>query len=161
MGIRQAVNEHPGVSTGVATGVILLMLGVIVWEAISTPHPGAGRPVNAFYSDDDGQTWFTAPANKLTPFTDEHGKQAVYAFVFKCGGRPFVGYLMRATDEARQAATRSGRSADDVPFNPMYSEVKKPGGATWVKFDLKDNRPFKAIAIPTCPDGGRPVPVMP
>ncbi|HEY2588319.1 MAG TPA: hypothetical protein VGI81_21445 [Tepidisphaeraceae bacterium] len=162
MGIRQAVNEHPGVSTGVTIAVIVLTLGVILWELFSSPHAGTGRVGKAFYSDDDGQTWFADEANKLTPFTDVSGRQAVSAYVFQCGkGKPFVGYLLRATEQERQAAAKAGRSADGVPLNLMLSEVKKPGARDWVRLDQRNPRPFMAITIPTCPDGGKPVPLVP
>lgn len=162
MGIRQAVNEHPGVSTGVTIGVIVMMLGVILWEAFSSPHAGSGRVGKAFYSDDDGQTWFADKANKLTPFTDANGKQAVYAYVYKCGsGKPFVAYLLRASEQERQAVQKAGQSPDDVPLNLMLSEVKKPGGKEWVRLDQRNPRPFMAITLPTCPDGTKPAPVLP
>ena len=161
MGIRQAVNEHTAVSTGVTIAVILVTLGVILWETLSSPHAGSGPVRKAFYSDDDGQTWFADNANKLTPFTDANGRQAVCAYVFKCGnGKPFVAYLLRASDQERQAVEKAGRSPDDVPLNLMLSEVKKPGATEWVKLDQRNPRPFMAITVPTCPDG-KPMPVLP
>ena len=163
MGIRQTVNENPGISTGISIAVIVVILGVILWEAFASPHSPSGRRRQAFYSDDDGKTWFADRANKLTPFTDSNGKQAVYAYVYKCGagGKPFVAYLLRATEQERQAAQKSGQSVDDVPLNLMYSEVKKPGAKEWVRLDQRNPHPFMAITLPTCPDSSRPVAVLP
>ena len=161
MGIRQAINEKPAISAGVTLVVIALAVGFILWQSFGHHSRDAALLGRAFYSDDDGKTWFEDEANKLTPFTDSNGKPAVQAFVFKCGGgQPFVGYLMETTEEARQ------RLSADQPHAAaaaalMHSEVKKPGAKTWVKFDPKNTAPFISITHFSCPDGGKPVPVLP
>lgn len=162
MGIRQTINEKPALSTGVTAAVIVLALGFILWESFGH-HGGSGRGApRAFYSDDDGQTWFPDAANKLTPFTDANNKEAVQAFVFKCGdGKPFCGYLMRATEEARKAAAGELHGATAAVM--MHSEVKKPGDKKWVKFDSRNMVPFTNITqtFPNCPAGSKPDPVLP
>jgi hypothetical protein len=62
---------------------------------------------------------------------------------------------------APKAEVKAGRCPDDVPVNLMYSEVKKPGQSTWLRFDQRNPRPFTAVTIPTCADGSKPVPVTP
>lgn len=163
MGIRQAVNDRPMISTGITVVIIVVALGVILWEAFSRPGGGTAVAARAFYSDDDGKTYFADSGNKLPPFTDANGKEAVRVFVFKCGqgGTPFVGYLMRASQEARDAAAKAGRPNEAIALNPMFSEVKKPGGKAWVKFDPKNPRFFQAVLNVRCPDGGKPISVQP
>jgi hypothetical protein len=67
----------------------------------------AEQPViqkKAYYTVDDGQTWFAdaMPPEKLPPFTLD-GKEAVRAHVYQYGdrGKPFVLYLEKYTPEAR------------------------------------------------------------
>jgi hypothetical protein len=162
VGIRQTINEKPGMSAGVTAGVIVLALVFILWESFG--HHGAARPPaqRTFYSDDDGQTWFPDASNKVTPFTDANSKEAVQAFIFKCGdGQPFCGYLLRATDEGRKEAAGQPHGVGSVIL--LHSEVKKPGGKTWVKFDPRNTVPFTSItqSFPNCPVGSKPDPVLP
>jgi hypothetical protein len=162
VGIRQTINEKPALSTGITAALIVLALGFIWWESFGS-HRGSRPPVQlAFYSDDDGQTWFPDTANKLTPFTDADNKEAVQAFVFKCGdGKPFCGYLMRATEEAKKAAAAQPHGGTSIIM--MHSEVKKPGDKKWVKFDARNTAPFTNITqtFPNCPAGSKPDPVLP
>ena len=83
----------PALKDGDHGFVIVLTLVYIVYS-LRGESGGAGSAVaKAFFSDDDGQTYFTDAADKIPPF-DHKGKQAVTAYVFRCnGGKPFVGYL--------------------------------------------------------------------
>jgi hypothetical protein len=161
VGVRQTINENPALSTGVTIGVIVLALLIILWEAFGSHRHRPLDAGRAFYSDDDGQTWFADVANKRTPFTDANNKPAVQALVFKCGGQPFVGYLLRSTisdgDPAAAGPPRTRGLAD-----PSNTEVKKPRAKTWVRFDPRNSAPYASITqtFPQCPSG-RPEPVLP
>ena len=56
---------------------------------------GSIVPAQAYYTTDDGKTWFAADASNKAPFQHD-GKQALRAHVFQCADKPpFVGYLSK------------------------------------------------------------------
>lgn len=102
---------------------------------------------SAYYTDDDGQTFFVDSVYRVPPF-DHNGKTAVRAMrmTYDDGKKDFVAYLQRFTapvkkklDAACAAATAAGKPlstvreffSQDVFLNGL--EVKKAGpGGTWV-----------------------------
>ena len=103
LGLRETLNQHPGIATGTAIGVIVLVLGYIVFGTAGRGANGGPAPVanRAFYSDDDGAHWFADDVTKVPPF-DHNGKQAVRAKVYRCDGKTFVNHMERYTPEAHK-----------------------------------------------------------
>jgi hypothetical protein len=106
-------------------------------EAPSTQP--ATRPTMAWFTVDDGQSWFKDDASKLPPFLHD-GRQAVRCYVFRVGnGGPFVGYLQRWTPEhhklVEEARARGTTLTDEeLQRSAMYNrEFRKPGDEEWVK----------------------------
>ena len=88
MGIRESLNKNPKLTTGVALGVAVLAVGAM---ALRLSGRGAGAVAPAFYTVDDGATWFEDDGEKLPPFQHE-GKEAVRAHVFECSdGKRSIG----------------------------------------------------------------------
>jgi hypothetical protein len=98
---------------------------------------GAGGPrvpAQAYYTIDDGQTYFADDINKVPPFEHE-GREAVRAHVFTCdGGRTtFVAYLEKYTPLAKQRIEELLER--DPPVDPIMFEdimmtgvlVRRPG----------------------------------
>jgi hypothetical protein len=54
-------------------------------------------PGRAFYTTDEGQTWFADVLYRATPF-DHEGKPAYGAIVVECDGKPYVALLTRLSD---------------------------------------------------------------
>ena len=139
MGIRETLNKNPGLTTGVTAGIILLALVFIIWQV-----SGGGGPsisTQAWYTIDDGKTWFADDANKIPPFQHE-GKTAYRVYVYKCAdGKEFVSHLERYTPEAQKVLTeaqKKGAEADPSILEMVYMngvEVKDPGTGDkgWVK----------------------------
>src|SRR4051812_12636877 len=100
MAIRELINEHSRVVIGVVVTVVLCLLVGITMQMKSAP--AATMLKQAYFSDDDGQSFFIDQASQVAPF-DHNGKEAVAAHVYSIPhGKPFVGYLERATSpEAR------------------------------------------------------------
>jgi hypothetical protein len=77
MSIREACQRNPKIVTGVA----ILSLAIAMFM-IFTQVKGEFGPENtetqAFYTVDDGKTWFVDEASKFPPF-DKDGKVAVLA----------------------------------------------------------------------------------
>jgi hypothetical protein len=167
LGIRQKLNEKPAITVSVVGLLTVAAIGFLIWQFTGRGQRAHGH-LKAFYSDDDGKTYFTDEGYKLTPFTDANGKEAVQAIVFKCGaGEPFVGYLMRYDAESKrimdQSAQTSATAHKDHANGMLMLEVKKPREKNWVKFDPKNPKPYTEVMSPTCPGGGKdgPRPVSP
>jgi hypothetical protein len=158
MGIRETLNSNRHLITvGVLVLLIAATFGWMFWQSadlgnrFSTPQ--------AFYTADDGATWFKDDANKLPPF-DHQGKPAVACYVYKCGdkGQPWVSHLMRYTPEGkaqREEQIKSKGGINVIGSNTLLKpqlEVKeaKTGDQGWVH--VSDPR-AAAIQKPECPDG--------
>lgn len=161
MGIREAINQNSPVTRCVAACIIAL---AFLYAFSRTHHrtmrsAGDGQTPQAFFSDDDGKTFFVAGMTNVPPF-DHDGKTACRAEVFICKGRvPFVGYLEKYedSDRTRIAAMiqsdpqlrRQGMIAFDFP--PL---VKKPGAAQWV--GTTSPKEMQRVMTVKCPDGSSP-----
>ena len=65
MGLRQSLNENPGIVSGATVAIIVLAIGFVVWRLVRTDSDVASPPSNlAFYSDDDGNSFFTDDRSK-------------------------------------------------------------------------------------------------
>ena len=164
MGIRESMNRKPRVAAAVA--VVLLLLACAV---LAVQFAGADAGVTskkAFFTIDDGKTWFVDDASKIAPFQHD-GKQALRAYVFECNGQRFVNHVERFTPEGRQAAeaaikaNSAGHPAEAAAQVRLSgAEVKKPGAKLWAP--LSDLPKAGPILRPKCPTGdGEPKPVEP
>jgi hypothetical protein len=165
MSLRETLAEKPGRSVAVVGA--LLIVGVVI---IAYQHRGSGNSIGAnnsqaFFSIDDGKTWFADDAAKIPPF-EKDGKQAVRAYVFRAtDGTKFVNYLERFTPQAKQLMEDAQKPADPkVPPPPGRSgqiqsaliagrEVKRPGDAKWVSSaDFREAAKVTAIKSPNGSD---------
>jgi len=155
MGVRETLNENKAVKITVVS-VIVIVIGFFLFR--STVGERTGTP-KAFFTDDDGATWFADEITKLPPF-DHNGKRAVMCFVYKTGpnGKPWVSHLQRYTAEGIKQRTQQ---MNDKNFNPMgfeamqrtTVEVKeaKTGDKGWVS--ISDPAAAKIQELKS-PDGG-------
>ena len=90
----------------------------------------------AYYSDDDGQTYFKDSVYKFPPF-DHGGKTVVQAVLAESNGHRFVGYLMRYTPQAREKLQQKydGAIKDGLPLQRTVLDFMSSisGGGTEVK----------------------------
>src|SRR2546423_7266214 len=129
MGIREWINQHRGVATGMVSAVVLLAVGLIVVQVMASRKKYPSESPDSYFSVDDGKTFFVASSDNIPPF-DYKGQQAVHAYVFQSNGKKFVGYLERYTSDARSAILAGKRSPQIERFG---RELKKPGDKEWVK----------------------------
>lgn len=143
MGIREKVNNNPLIVTGL---VVVAVIVVVLVIALQLRQLSPAVEDQAFYSDDDGKTWFTDSTSRIPPY-EKDGKVAVRAYVYKCKGvaEPFVGYLARYTDTARKQLldAQAKGLAGNIPVPPNALEFKKPGETVWTQ---------QAIGV-MCPNG--------
>jgi hypothetical protein len=166
MGLRESLNQqNPKIVLGVTAGVIVIV-AVLFFEMRSGVSAGGGSgPTKAFFSSDDGKTWFADDAAKLPPF-ETGGKETLRAYVYRCGdGREFVAFLERFTPQGkaqREAARGAGGGGTGGP-PPLLDqssgmEVKAPGSTTWVR---ESDPRAEGVMSPKCLNGGKPQIVLP
>jgi hypothetical protein len=137
--IRESLQKNRVVGLVAASIMILLAAGVSAhyfWPAGKRLNPS-----KAFFSADDGQTYFVDSIYNFPPF-DHNGKTAVEAVVAITNGQYYVGYLVRYKPEARKQlqekyddAVRNGLPVQQVildfmsnaEFSMSGMEVKLPG----------------------------------
>jgi hypothetical protein len=171
MGLRNWMNENQLLGGGIAAALVVLAIILVVWQMThstgNAPPPPLGTPdlTKAYYSDDDGKTFFADNVRKLTPFT-RGGKNAVRAYVYKCGSTTIVGYLGRDTDAGQRTTDAAGLGSDERKVGalatqatlPPVFEVKKPGDSTWVPMARNNAAQWQTIIDVKCP-GGSDLPV--
>ncbi|MGA2440183.1 MAG: hypothetical protein ABSH08_04445 [Tepidisphaeraceae bacterium] len=153
--IRETLQHHRGI--GVAVAACLLCAAIAIAGYNFWPFGHKPNYSEAFYSDDDGQTYFKDSIFKLAPF-DHNGKIANIAVVCTDGKSNFVAYLERFTPEAReqlQAAydanpTEHHNVLDLMAFPPIARggmELKLPGKDNpWI---LRSKMPDPIIQSPS------------
>jgi len=157
MGLRENLNRHPAIIAGFAV-IALVAAGWFTYRSLPRTNYGS-MPTRAFYSADDGKTWFVDDVNKAPPFTTEDGREAVGADVISCRGgkEPFVNYLWRYTPDAKKRLDEALASGDEVAIGAaqdaakLAKEVKRPGQTQWVR--LTDFARSNAITELNCPSG--------
>jgi hypothetical protein len=129
--------------------VLFVAVMMILHQATGGPHTNTRLLNSAFYSDDDGKTWFLDDVSKLPPF-DHHGRTAVRAVVYRYGtGSKFVAYLEKFSDDQltqiKDAISANPEQTSHWLSAPM--QVKKPGDTDWLSPpDGKDRKAAKAYA---------------
>jgi hypothetical protein len=129
VGIREKLNDRPGLTAAVTGVVIVAVVALIVWRSAGS-NAGNGQ---AYYTTDDGAHWFTGDAKQIPPF-DKGGQQAVKVNLYKCAdGTVFVGYLEKYSADAKRKlhAAAASKVAPALDRSTM-TLVKKPGDANWV-----------------------------
>ena len=174
MSIRESIQQSPRIT---AAAAVLVIIGTAVWIYSSSSSDLTQRllTTRAFYTVDEGKTWFLDDAEKIPPFQHE-GRTAYRVQVYSSSGgkNQFAGYLMRYTTDAAkrlEAAKRGDAAAARIqPGRPMLSlvdelaisgtEIKKPGaGNAWVRrSDIQAAQPILDVRGP---DGQPADPVLP
>lgn len=158
MGVRESLNKRPRIAGGVA--IVLLAIAV---GAFALSLRGPANATKAYFSSDDGKTFFVDDTTKMVPF-DHNGASAYRAVVYKCGnGDPFVSYLIRYSDAAKtkiaQLASDPGAVGEITQVKASGTEVKKPGESQWVAVGSQKGEQISQH--PSCPDGGRATGISP
>ena len=158
MSVIESLQNKKGLSVGLSVGMIVLAGLIMAWNMRSNVP---GDEMKAFYSVDDGDTYFVDDLNKAYPF-DHDGKQAYRAYVFKCNqsGKKFVGFIERLNDSGRsrmaELVTQPHENAETqiAQLFATSTEVKKPHDTEWAPVN---SAAYGIIVNPSCPDGGNDV----
>ena len=156
MGIRETLNEKPAIGIGIAVGIVVIAGVILIWQfsggSRTTQLTAPVQGDQAYFSDDDGKTFFADDLKKPTPFKHA-GKDAYRAHVYKCSkGEPFVGYIERHTELGKQqkGVTQEMGSRPSFSDNALF-EIKKPGKGAWVPVDSKHYNEALQVMGVTCP----------
>jgi hypothetical protein len=155
--LREALNKNPKASAAIGVVLVAAAVGWAVWALVidSGAPPHDSKP-KAWFTTDDGATWFADEAARSAPFKTADGKTAVKAVVYKCGhGKTFVAYLERQSPAAQQSAeTPKGDKANPYATQMAYYksgvQVKSPKKGDWVP--MNDPEAAKILS-PVCPEG--------
>jgi hypothetical protein len=164
MGLRATLEKKPVL--GITGAVVMIVLAAALMVRSMT-NQGSHEVNAAYYTTDDGKTWFAAGIDHVAPFEHE-GKEAVKVYLFRCGdrGKPFVAYLERFTPQGKKqvekmwadARARANKDGTAVAIDrvALYgatmsaTEVKKPGESHW--YPMQKAPPY--VTQVHCPDGG-------
>jgi hypothetical protein len=160
MKIRKALEGKP--IMGIALGVVLLALAGLILARQLWPAKRANLS-QAYYSDDDGRTWFEDSVYRVPPF-DHDGKTAVFAevYTYDNGSKEFCAYLAKYTpaakarlEQALSAAEKAGQPPNsvalyrDATFMGEAMLVKKPGsGNDWVSYSDPRSIDVRSVHAP-------------
>jgi hypothetical protein len=153
MGVREKIEKHKFWLMTLCPVLVIASVGYCVWTLRAESHL-EGPIDQAYFSDDDGKTYFADSIEKAMPF-DHNGKKAYRAYVFTCENEttPFVGLLGR--DGKAQPVSANNHYA--VKEAQSQIEVKKPGTDKWVLFMSPDGQKLLQSVCPS----GHPVSVQP
>jgi hypothetical protein len=149
---------------GAAFALLGVAVAIISWRASA---PEAATAPQAYFSTDDGATFFPGDGARLPP-CEHDGAQAVRAYLYQCkDGKRFVGYLERYSDAAKAVVT-AGKTRPLTPAELKTlvngREFKKPGkNEPWITLNPNEMT-MKAVVLRNkmrikCPDGSTPEPV--
>jgi hypothetical protein len=140
MSVREVLQTNKAVGFG--TAAVLLLVAVAIASYTLWPHNTRGTATGAFYSTDDGKTYFTDTIFHFPPY-DQDGKTVYRAIVYTSNSGKFVGALLRFKPDAKKTLEDS-YSKTQSGEQPMYVfkqqlnqimrfgvEYKLPGTDRW------------------------------
>ena len=166
MGVRESLNQNKKLGMAIGIAIAVIAVALIGLQVLGGgPGPGVEIRKSAFYTDDDGKTFFKDDVYKVSPFA-HNGKQAYRADVFKCpDGKQFVGLIYRHNALGQKAMQDHLNKRASDPQGTFLNgleiqglEVRRPGtpdGNGWKPNDLSLSTSVK------CPSGAAAQPVSP
>jgi hypothetical protein len=146
MSIRERMESNRVLGVGVGAGFVLLAAIAMAVQFWPQKKPNLALQ---YYSDDDGQSWFSADISNVAPF-DHNGKIAVIAqiFTYDDGSKKYCAYLAKFAPDAKKRleaaiadAKAKGQPANEVSLlhDPFFMRsntlVKLPGEKNpWIAY---------------------------
>jgi hypothetical protein len=161
MSVREWIDKNQQAASIGAGAVVVLAIGLIIYQLLPE------RPeTKAWYTTDDGKTWFK-DSNRLVPPFERNGKEAVLAKVYKCNGKEFVAWMERYKPEPakKMREFRAKEDAGEAPPDSMIAgiglgsvEYKRPGAKEQWTTELHLMTDMMQV---NCPDGNPALIVFP
>jgi hypothetical protein len=157
VGIRETLNKNPK-QTYIFVGIILFLTIAVIAYSIRSEAPPKAR-TKAYYTDDDGKTFFVDDIKKAAPF-DRNGKMVYLAHVYICEAnkdKKFVGYVEMYNPAEREMLVKITdpiKADNERKRMDVYSRmVKWPGPENrWVPI-MYDRLNASKIMHVKCPGG--------
>jgi hypothetical protein len=131
--LREFLNEKRQYITGLTIAIIGVFFVLIVIELITSRRSIPTEDSKAFFTTDDGKTWFEDDASNVPPY-DYNGQQAVRAYVFSYSGGQFVGYMEEYPPNIRDGLAAATTDEQRSQFDPEYQvRCKRPASKYWVQ----------------------------
>jgi hypothetical protein len=152
MSVREALQTNKAV--GIGTAVMLLLVAAAISFYSLRSNNTRGTATGAFYSTDDGKSYFTDTIFHFPPY-DQDGKTVLRAIVYSSNSGKFVGALLRFKPEAKKTLEDSYAKAEsgDQPmyvFKQQLNEIMRFG----VEYKLPgQDRWYSALPAVKAPDG--------
>lgn len=159
-GVREQMSKKP-ILGGAIAGVLALVAAAVVAKTY-WPERQADL-TKAFYTTDDGETWFEDSATKVAPF-EVGGKTAVVAHVYSYagGGKQFCAYVAKFTPEGKTKlelavadAAKAGKPAESVALyrDPAFMKAAiliKPAKSSvdWTSYGSPKAQTIFAVKSP-------------
>ncbi len=164
MSVRERLSNDK--KMGVAIGIALILVAALALAIQFWPKRKANLEM-AYFTDDDGKTWFEDSTYQVAPFMHD-GKTAVIAEIYSYdnGSKRFCAYLAKYTPDAQkrlEAALADARSKGQPPDSiELYHDpgfirtgmlAKLPGdNNSWIPYT--DSRVGQIFSIHS-PDGSQ------
>jgi len=101
-GVRHKLSENKALGIGLGAVLLVVSFGIIGLQLFGGRSDDVVVATQAFYTDDDGATFFKDDINKVVPY-ERNGKQVYRCDVFQdADGKQFVGLIYRYTDFGRR-----------------------------------------------------------
>lgn len=121
--------------------LVLCIAGTAVGLGIRSTMTVAPDTSRAFFTIDDGKTWFVDSSSRIPPF-EKDGKTAYRCSVYECDGKRYVVEIQKYDDKTAKAlhdaltAAKEAKAADPqakprLPNANLGLLVKAPGETTW------------------------------
>lgn len=138
MGIRETLEKNKKQSTIVAAAVTVLAFLFVIWQVSSWfGSDEMGPPSDqAYFSSDDGATWFAADITEIPPITGPDGKPAYRAHVYEDQNGKFVGWLETYDPKVKEQLVKlmqenDPKKSDQLIMLRQMNSVKLPGKPDW------------------------------
>lgn len=138
MGIREALNQKPGITAGIAAMITGAAVLYIIWQSIFGVNESS-MPTSAYFTTDDGKTWFVDDISKAVPFIKD-GQVAVRVHLYSTdGGQTKIPlYLEKLTDKGLKIHEAARANEKDISAMISANDrlqrewlVKRPGDEKW------------------------------
>jgi hypothetical protein len=129
-----AVREKlKGKTVGLIVGGAMILVAIAISIIFYLSHRTSLNSYVAFYSDDDGKTYYRDNIYNFPPF-ERDGKVVNRAIVFTNNGQTFVGYLERYTPDAKKKLQDVYDANLDAPYKAVQAMGSMQiyyGGLEW------------------------------
>lgn len=161
MAVREAFQQNK--VAGLTVAVALFVAAAAIAAYTLWPQGARGSASGAFYSDDDGKSYFSDSIYHFPPY-EKDGKTVYGAIVYKGSSGNFVGAIFRFKPEVK-SQLEDAYAKTQAGAQPLYEFRQQLGAAMRLGIEYKapgdGQRWYSGVPRVKSPDGGEIFLVMP